>query len=118
MPLEIPFTVTNKSIVFPIKELGLTCHLLFSKSLLESSIANAKAAFPAGNVIRPKEARQYTCLFDARPGMDPNATARISIEIKYESRWPFAGTVVVGSPVYTWISNAKVPHWVLGIQVQ
>jgi hypothetical protein len=117
-PLEIPFTVTNESLIFPIRELGLTCHLIFSKSLLERSVANAKAVIPAGNLIRPRQSRQYACVFNDRPGMDPNATVRIGIEIKFESRSPFGGTVVAESSEYTWKSTVKIPHWVVGIQVQ
>jgi hypothetical protein len=61
-PFDIPFTVTNKSVTFPINELVITCNLNDVKTNA-STISNISVRVTAKNVLEAGLSAPYTCPF-------------------------------------------------------
>jgi hypothetical protein len=112
-PLDVPFTVTNKSSVFSIKNLHISCHGYEIKvvppnfgspapgggTLGGRAIEGFTFSVPGNADLMPGETRPYTCVFNSVMRGVSNQTgyriveADIAFVSEYDARCPFPDAV-------------------------
>jgi hypothetical protein len=112
-PLDVPFTVTNKSSVFSIKNLHISCHGYEIKVVPPNfgspapgggtlggwAIEGFTFSVPGNADLMPGETRPYTCVFNSVMRGVSNQTgyriveADIAFVSEYDARCPFPDAV-------------------------
>jgi hypothetical protein len=124
-PFDIPYTVTNKSILFRVSAISITCKIASARTLLGDIIYNIDVRSTEINNLQPGQTSSYTCLLNkiiklSRP--HPYETkfvqAEISFASEYDSPWPFRRRIKVASNPFTLNSATEPPLWVQGVPLK
>jgi hypothetical protein len=119
-PFDVPFTVTNKSALFPIKNLEIRC-VLQPVRLTTITIKDiAVGGLPNNNKLNPLQTGHYTCPFNQtfllNFANDRIIEAHIIFETKYVTpfklwRWQSE----VNPADFTLITSTIPPQWTPGV---
>jgi hypothetical protein len=117
-PLSVPFSVENKSIIFPIKNLSLYCGLIFVRTAHNAGVAELSVTVQTEpNELRAPQSRPYTCPFDQKFRLEEGDRITYA-QIKFIARYdgPFWGrlTEFVTEP-FTLDTSTSPPQWTQGI---
>ena len=110
-PLDIPFSVTNKSVVFDIEKPVFNCAAFYIHVKRGITISNSLATVKA-RTIPIDTTRQQTCAFQTAVRFGPNAetiAACIGISVSYEKRWFFPN--VSPMQMYQWHPELNPKVW-------
>ena len=121
VPLDVPFTVTNNSSLFPITDLEIECHLISVRILPHNNIGETILRTRSVNRLSPRENRSYTCPFSQSIGgnaIDYTKMVEATIQFVsiYDSSW--GGRTKSFSPKFTLNSRTNPPQWVSGVPMQ
>ena len=117
LPLEIPFNVTNSSVLFPIEGLKIACWAeqlktdrgtLFTQNVFHSGISES---------LQPAETRSYACRFHEVIGLRKGegiVEAEIKFLAEYESRIPWKTLAESTSGTFTLNTQTMPPQWMHG----
>jgi hypothetical protein len=118
-PFDVPFSVTNRSALFSINNLSLSCRLISGRTVrLRIKFDDVEVRVAVGvNVLRPLESRPYVCPFNRTISVpDKFEAAQIEFKSKYKSPWPFRPEESATSEIFTWYPSP--PHWEVGVPLQ
>lgn len=120
-PLDAPFIVTNKSVLFRISNLGIKCHLI-SARMDNINVTNVVVSTNIKNRLNVHETRPYTCPFRSFfPIANINgrfSEAEINFTSEYDSPWPWVGRTHSFSSLFSLDQNTNPPQWVQGLPMQ
>jgi hypothetical protein len=115
LPLNIAFTVRNRSVLFPIEKLKVTCvaDVEFEGG---NRVRGAEISGPGGQRLRPEETRAYRCPFhDKIVIVGWNVTAaRVRFDVDFTWPWPFGGDGHRVSDTFTLNPRVAPPQWLPG----
>jgi hypothetical protein len=120
-PFDVPFTVSNKSLIFPINDMMITCVAdnvkitSFGKTIIEFN--NTDTNVLVGNHIKANDSSSYTCplfkLLTIKP--DPILKyAKIEFLSEYDSPWPGRKRTQSKSGPWTLDMSTAPPQWTHG----
>jgi hypothetical protein len=126
-PFDVPFTVSNKSIIFPINDMTITCIIdnvkftVFSKNGSISEYNNINTEVLIGNYIKANDFSSYTCplfkIITIKP--DPILKyAQIDFLSEYDSPWPWRKRTQSKSGPWTLDTSTSPPQWTHGTPLQ
>lgn len=127
-PLDVPFSVSNESVIFGIRSLKIRCALLDVK-ISRSGVGDADLELhntisvdaEVSQDMRPRETRSYTCPFyGARyffniPHDYHLVEAKLGFESTYKSFVPWEGEVMARSDVFFLNNKTWPPQWTRGV---
>jgi hypothetical protein len=138
-PLDVPFVVTDKSILFSIENFTIKCHVIFArlstsqKALRDVTIGiegrpyNPKQPLALNN-LNASRSSSYVCPVSGGPvgGFGPTPkfpedkleTATIEFISEYDSRWPWGGRTQSSSGLFTLNVRTTPPQWTQGVPLQ
>jgi hypothetical protein len=118
--LDVPFIVTNKSVLFPIKKL----HILCSANRIVVGPPNWQVrgisfSIPGFADLAPGQSRPYTCAFNSvvrGPNGDKMGVlgAAITFNSEYDSSWWSGSRTKAESEMFTLETKTSPPQWVTG----
>jgi hypothetical protein len=114
--LYVPFIVTNKSILFPIKKMQIFCSA-YRIDVGGFSFRGFAFTVPGYANLAPAESRSYTCAFNqAARGFEKEivSVATIALETEYDSILPWKSRVRTTSGKFTLNTKTSPPQWVPG----
>jgi hypothetical protein len=116
-PFDVPFNVSNKSLLFTIDGLSLSCKLKLVQTnglIIPNGIVRLRGEYTIG----PGQSRPYVCPFSRAyggPYAENIKTAQITISSEYKSPWPvISKKLSVDSDVFTLNSKTIPPQWMTG----
>ena len=124
-PFNVPYIVTNKSILFRISNLSIVCKIAYARTLQGDTIARVNVKSTEINNLQPGQTSSYTCLFNkmitlSRP--PPYQTKYVQAEIRfaseYDSPWPFQPRIKIVSDPFTLNSATEPPQWIQGVPLK
>jgi len=119
-PFEVPFSITNKSVLFTIHNLTVDCDLIYVETSAHSSYSNFSVSMNIKHRLLPTRTDTYTCpfntFFDTRG--QTIETAVISFTTVYDSPWPWGGRTGLTSGNFTLKSSTTPPQWTVGNPIQ
>jgi hypothetical protein len=116
---SVPFVVSNKSALFPINNLMITCHLRRVLTDKNNLVEDVGFGILSPNVLMPLQSRPYICPFDQFSISSGRIIAvEIDFESKYKSPWPFfSKPKTTMSDIFTWNPSTSPPAWFVGTPV-
>ena len=122
-PFDVPFTVYNKSIIFPINDVTITCSVenvkftVFSKEGSISEFNDITTKVLERNYIKANDSSSYTCplfkIIIIKP--DPILKyAKIEFLSEYDSPWPWRKRTQSKSGPWTLDTSTAPPQWIHG----
>lgn len=121
-PMNVPFFVTNKSAVFSLDDLLITCGPLVVVMTGKNVFNIGRIGAQGHNVLRPLETRPFTCRFNrvvSFPGAKVEE-AHIQFTSAYKSPWPWEPNrrVVSTSSIFTLETATDPPQWMEGVPLK
>jgi hypothetical protein len=119
-PLDVPFTVTNKSALFAITSLQITCIAVqIDTGPPYFKFKDIGFAVLGSSTLEVTKSGPQTCAFNSTVILDPNSkllAAQIKFASRYESPWPWekAKTKTVESDIFTLNTKTSPPQWMQG----
>jgi len=112
-PMDIPFSVTNKSVLFDIKKPVFHCVAVYIRMTRERYIFDSVArdharTIPAGTTTQQTCAFQNVFIFGRNP---ETIAACIGISVSYEKRWFFPNAAPM--QLYQWHPELNPKIWLL-----
>jgi hypothetical protein len=123
-PFDIPFKVENKSGLFAICNIKITCHLIYARSSESHDTAINTVIFlnSKDNVCIGVQGdnKTYTCPYSNIFGDSDSRfeEARLEFISEYDSPWPLGGRTQSFSSVFTLDANTNPPQWVQGVPLR
>lgn len=115
-PLDIPFEVTNESVVFPVKNLKIRCLLLrvFAEDGLQ--IVRTQVYDNIASRLLPDESRSYRCKFSGAISLGPRQFTMVQIQFltEYQSILPWKTRTQSVSDAFTLDLRTDPPQWTRG----
>ncbi len=118
--LDVPFIVTNKSVLFPIKKLHILCSAYrIDVGPPNWSIQGISFSVPGVADLAPGQSRPYTCAFN-NVMRGPNGermgvrAATIAFNSEYDSSWPWKARAKAESGKFTLDTKTVPPQWMTG----
>ena len=117
-PLELSFTVKNRSALFAIKNVQIVCMLVTARSQSNRTFSETGVTIPTPvSDLNPGQSAVYSCplnvAVDLREG-DKIVRAKIDFISQYESRWPWGGRTRTESEAFTLNTATSPPQWAPG----
>jgi hypothetical protein len=123
-PFDVPFIVTNKSALFTITNLQISCQLddvvVSFPTAPNNMISDSKSTISASNILAPLETRSYTCPIRGFSMSGPMSVAdakirraTVSFVSTYNKRI-FSGLTSSKSDVFTLNTRTSPPQWTVG----
>jgi len=115
-PLNIPFSVTNKSGFVGIRNLKLECMAHWIKLSNGGSLKDTMLAAPTVSVLEPLQSRPYFCPFHVLVDVGDAKLSEASITVigEYDSPWPWQSGKKLTSHQY-WLNTKTIPpQWMSG----
>ena len=121
-PFDVPFNVINKSIIFDLKNLSVSCKLISIRleSETDGSVVERRSgvisARGVGNIVAA-QSRSYSCPVNRGVIRVENprvARAQIAFLSEYDSPWPLMPKVRTESEVFTLSTATNPPQWTTG----
>jgi hypothetical protein len=115
-PLDVPFTVTNKSALFRADQLEISCGLHAIKTRGGSSFVGFSIGASGSNALQAGESRPYTCPFSQVFQLRDDQISEAKIEFwgRYASVVPRRDGQTFSSGVFTLNSHTVPPQWTMG----
>jgi hypothetical protein len=117
--LNVPFTITNRSALFPLKHMQILCGIynveLSNKLIVQGFAITASGS--EGSTLEPLASASYTCAFTKAIGLPKEVSviaATINFITKYDSRWPFGHRSESESDQFTLNTQTTPPQWTAG----
>jgi hypothetical protein len=125
-PLDVPFSVANKSALFAINDLTIECGMEYfqGKNRLGGPTILREVGsslIVKGQTLRALETRSYVCPLKKFIRIVPEPQiekATIGFVSTYNSRWPWAGTSKSISDRFTLNATTIPPQWTRGAPLQ
>jgi hypothetical protein len=118
-PFDIPFTVKNNSVLFPIKNLTLRCHVVFARTDRNNRDIDSTFAVNDRTLLDTNESRPFICpLTRVLGNFGLMIEGRIYFSAEYESPWPFSDGKYMDSEVFTLNSKSIPPRWDIGTPIE
>jgi hypothetical protein len=121
LPLEVPFAVANKSVIFPIRDLNIRCGLISVRTAKNNAVGKIAVAGFGGNILNPRESRTFTCAFHQVFLLSPDdnlISAQVQFISEYKSRLPWKKTTQSESDVFSLNTRTIPPQWTVGTPLQ
>jgi hypothetical protein len=114
---DVPFTIANKSVLFPLKHLQISCGMVdirLSNGLAITGI-DVTASGAEGSSLGPSTSASYTCPLKRLIGSGVTIqAAAIDFTTKYDSRWPFMSRSESRTDPFTLNTETTPPQWTSG----
>jgi hypothetical protein len=117
-PLELSFTVKNRSALFALKHIQIVCMLVTARTQSNRTFSETGVTIPTPvSDLSPGQSATYSCplnvAVDLREG-DKIVRAKIDFISQYESRWPWGGRTRTESEAFTLNAASSPPQWLPG----
>jgi hypothetical protein len=116
---DVPFVVTNRSVIYGLNNLKLACDLISVRTDRNINITNINVAIAeSSNYLPPQGTSSYTCPFNKTITVIGNLTeAAIKFTSEYDSRlwW---GKTKTSSEVFTLNTHTVPAQWMRGVPLR
>ena len=118
-PFDIPFTVENKSALFSIEELFITCRIISLNTKENKQVLHSHVTIPVTSIER-LQSRRYVCPYNwiLNSKGDTITEALIELHGEYRSSWPLFIKGTANSGLFSWNISPGLPHWSAGMPAQ
>jgi hypothetical protein len=114
---NVPFSVVNKSALFPLRDLELSCSIHSVATSHNNQYRRFSVEAGSREILRPLESRPYACLLNSLFVRSPDDTitaAEIEFVSDFSSWLPWRGRVHSLSGVFTLNTKTVPPQWMMG----
>jgi hypothetical protein len=115
-PFDVPFTIANKSKLFKITNLTITCEIVEALNAQNGGLSGISLAVEATNYILPNEAPIYVCPLNRAFRLAPGSPiTRVAIRFRYKYSqsflWSETNMSEKESKLFWLITNVSPQRW-------
>jgi hypothetical protein len=113
-PFSLPFSVTNKSVIFPDKASRITCLLVNMETRGNNTFKNTEITVGPEKDIKPTETVNFSCGIAVPPNYV--VSAQLQIRMKYRiSIFGISVQQIYTSNLFSWVRTSDGGRWIVGL---